>query len=148
MFSCDKLQSPKENTMELTIFYDSTCPLCANEMRQLKRHDKHDEIHLEDLYSADLHERFPQIDIEKANIILHGLTKDGQLLLGLDVTAKAWGITGKHFWVQWLRKPFIKPVADQAYLFFAKNRYKISYLLTGKQRCNNGQCGLPKNNLK
>ena len=128
--------------MELTIFYDSACPLCSNEMAQLKKHDRLHKIHLEDLNSADLLTRYPNLDIEKANTILHGLTSDGKMLLGLDVTAMAWGLTGKHCWVKLLRLPLIKPVADKAYLAFAKNRYNISYLLTGKKRCTSKSCSI------
>ena len=128
--------------MELTIFYDSACPLCANEMAQLKKNDRLNKIHLEDLNSEDLLTRYPDIDIEKANTILHGLTADGKMLLGLDVTAMAWGLTGKHCWVKLLRLPLIKPVADKAYLAFAKNRYRISYLLTGQKRCTADSCSI------
>lgn len=128
--------------MELTIFYDSACPLCSNEMAQLKKHDRLHKIHLVDLNSADLLTRYPNLDIEKANTILHGLTSDGKMLLGLDVTAMAWGLTGKHCWVKLLRLPLIKPVADKAYLAFAKNRYNISYLLTGKKRCTSDSCSI------
>ncbi|MBR9727991.1 thiol-disulfide oxidoreductase DCC family protein [Shewanella intestini] len=128
--------------MELTIFYDSACPLCSNEMAQLKSHDSEGRIQLEDLNADDLAERYPMLDIEKANTILHGLTHKGEMLLGLDVTAKAWSLVGKHCWVKLLRLPLVKPFADKAYTAFANNRYKISYLLTGQQRCDSGQCNM------
>ena len=64
------------------------------------------------------------------------------MLLGLDVTAMAWGLTGKHCWVKLLRLPLIKPVADKTYLAFAKNRYRISYLLTGQKRCTADSCSI------
>ncbi|MCT8987662.1 thiol-disulfide oxidoreductase DCC family protein [Shewanella phaeophyticola] len=126
--------------MELTIFYDGTCPLCLNEMQQLKRYDQLNRIALEDINAADIKQRFPDLDVEQANTILHGLQADGTWLYGLDVTAKAWGLTGKHCWIKMLRLPVIKPVADKAYLTFARNRYRISYLLTGQKRCDTGSC--------
>ncbi|WP_418358172.1 thiol-disulfide oxidoreductase DCC family protein [Shewanella basaltis] len=128
--------------MELTIFYDGTCPLCLNEMKQLKRHDSLNRIALEDINAADINQRFPDLDVVQANTLLHGLQADGTWLYGLDVTAKAWGLTGKHAWVKLLRLPVIKPVADLAYLAFARNRYRISYLLTGKKRCDTGSCNI------
>ncbi|MGZ9899434.1 thiol-disulfide oxidoreductase DCC family protein [Shewanella gaetbuli] len=131
-------------TPELTIFYDSACPLCSREMAQLTEHDRLHKIQLEDLNAPDLSERFPQLNLEAANTILHGLTSDGRLVYGLDVTAMAWGLTGKHCWVKLLRLPLIKPVADKAYLAFARNRYKLSYLLTGEQRCETGSCQIKK----
>ena len=126
--------------MELTVFYDGTCPLCLNEMKQLKRYDSLDRIKLEDINADDINDRFPDLDVAHANTVLHGLQANGSWLYGLDVTAKAWGLTGKHGWIKLLRLPLIKPLADIAYLAFARNRYRISYLLTGQKRCDNGNC--------
>ena len=130
--------------MQLTIFYDGTCPLCCNEMQQLKRFDRLNQIHLEDLNASDINQRYPDLDTVKANTILHGLLTDGRWLLGLDVTVKAWGLTGKHRWIKLLRWPLIKPIADITYLAFARNRYRISYLLTGQKRCADGRCNIKK----
>ncbi|GIU51452.1 MULTISPECIES: thiol-disulfide oxidoreductase DCC family protein [Shewanella] len=128
--------------MELRIFYDSACPLCSNEMQQLKKHDRLHKIELADLNQEGFEQKYPHIDLAVANSILHAETNTGEILRGLDVTAKAWALTGKHKWIQLLRLPCIKPFADVAYRGFAKNRYKISYLLTGQQRCETGSCNL------
>ncbi|KLV05561.1 hypothetical protein ABT56_11390 [Photobacterium aquae] len=116
----------------LTLFFDSSCPLCTKEMHLLKQADSNNLIEIEDILASDFTQRYPDIDPVKANIILHGRLKDGRLLLGLDATAKAWALTGKKTWVQWFRLPLIKPIADLGYKIFAKHRYRISYLLTGK----------------
>jgi len=129
--------------MELRIFFDGNCPLCSAEMRQLKARDPDDRIELVDLNADNFSSRFSYIDKDYANTILHGETASGQVLLGLDVTSKAWALTGTRPWVQVLRLPLIKPIADWCYLRFAKHRYRISYLLTGKARCDS-QCQLPK----
>ncbi|MBB1268622.1 thiol-disulfide oxidoreductase DCC family protein [Shewanella sp. SR44-3] len=120
--------------MELIIFYDGACPLCRREMDQLKYHDTLDKIQFEDLNAPEINARFPELNTVKANTLLHGLQANGDWLYGLDVTAKAWGLTGKHKWIKLLRLPLIKPVADIAYLTFARHRYRISYLLTGEKR--------------
>ncbi|MGL4836872.1 MAG: thiol-disulfide oxidoreductase DCC family protein [Shewanella sp.] len=129
--------------MELRIFYDGNCPLCRAEMRQLKARDPENKIELVDLNAEHFSTRFSYIDKDYANRILHGETASGQVLLGLDVTCQAWALTGTRPWVQVLRLPLIKPIADWCYLRFAKHRYRISYLLTGKARCD-GQCQLPR----
>ncbi|MCZ4339029.1 thiol-disulfide oxidoreductase DCC family protein [Shewanella colwelliana] len=128
--------------MKLRIFYDSQCPLCAAEIAKLKRYDTKEFIELADLASVDFTTRYPHIDIKYANQILHGETEHGELLTGLDVTYLAWALVGKKHFVVPLTWPVVKPVADFLYLKFAKHRYKISYLLTGKKRCDTGQCGL------
>lgn len=111
----------------LTIFYDGKCPLCAKEMSSLKSYDKNNEIQLEDVHQSGFSERFPEIDFNKAMQILHGYYQ-GKIVYGLDVTCHAWRLVGKHRYLQILRWPLVKPVADQCYLLFAKHRNKLSKL--------------------
>ncbi|ESP91156.1 MULTISPECIES: thiol-disulfide oxidoreductase DCC family protein [Pseudoalteromonas] len=124
---------------ELTIFYDGTCPLCVKEMAALTKRDKSNRILIVDIYSEEF-ERYPDIDPNKANSILHALDMNGNLLLGLDVTYHAWRLVGMGWMYAPLRWPVVKPLADKLYLAFASNRYRISYLLTGKSRCDSGVC--------
>ena len=119
----------------LTVFYDGYCPLCVKEMLQLSEHDKHGALSLVDINSDSFSERFPDIDKQKASQVLHGKTREGEVLLGLDTTYRAWSLVDKHRWLACLRWPVIRVFADLVYLFFARNRYWISYLLTGKSRC-------------
>ncbi len=119
----------------MTIFYDGYCPLCVAEMRQLQQYDKQGELAFEDIQAGDFAERFPQIDPLAADRILHGLLADGRLVLGLDVSCRAWSMVGQKRWLRVLRLPLIRLIADACYRFFAKNRYQISFLLTGRRRC-------------
>lgn len=121
--------------MSLTIFYDSQCPLCLMEMRELKRYDSTGQIIFEDLHHPLFTQNYPHIDTAKAGRILHGQLENGQMLYGLDVTCKAWSLAGKHRWLKLLRLPVIKTISDIFYKFFARYRYRISYVLTGKSRC-------------
>jgi predicted DCC family thiol-disulfide oxidoreductase YuxK len=120
---------------DLTIFYDGGCPLCAAEMRHLNSLDSARKIAYEDIYAADFSARFPQIDQQEADRILHGQLANGELIYGLDVTYQAWVLVGKRKWVAILRWPIIKPIADVIYLLFARHRNRISKLLTGQSRC-------------
>jgi predicted DCC family thiol-disulfide oxidoreductase YuxK len=120
---------------DLTIFYDGGCPLCAAEMRHLNSLDSARKIAYEDIYAADFIARFPQIDQQEADRILHGQLANGELIYGLDVTYQAWVLVGKRKWVAILRWPIIKPIADVIYLLFARHRNRISKLLTGQSRC-------------
>ena len=52
----------------------------------------------------------------------------------LDVTHEAWKAVGVGWLYAPLRWPLIRHVADAFYNVFAKHRYTISYLLTGKKR--------------
>lgn len=124
---------------QLTVFYDGTCPLCAKEMAALLRADSKGKITTVDIYS-EAFSQFPQIDPAEANRILHALDNNGNLLLGLDVTYRAWQLVGKGWLYAPLRWRLIKPLADRCYLYFANNRYRISYWLTGTARCDGKQC--------
>jgi predicted DCC family thiol-disulfide oxidoreductase YuxK len=124
---------------QLTIFYDGTCPLCVKEMNALIAQDNKQKIKTIDIYSEEF-SAYPQIDANAANTVLHGLNANGELFLGLDVTYKAWSLVGKGWLYAPLRWPAIKPVADWCYLRFAKNRYRVSYWLTGTSSCNENSC--------
>lgn len=130
---------------ELTIYFDGLCPLCHREMQQIKRRDKQNLIALVDINRIDFEKNYPHIDRKHANDILHGELANGAILLGLDVTHKAWSLVGCGKLTSLLRMPLVRPVADKAYLVFAKYRYNISLLLTGKKRlaqnaCDDGHC--------
>lgn len=124
----------------LTLFYDGFCPLCVKEMAQLRAIDTTQRVLLVDIQQADLMQAYPQIDVAEAGRMLLSLTADGRLLKGLDSTHAAWSAVGKGYRTAWLRWPLIRWFADRAYLYFAANRYRISYWLTGTARCDNGQC--------
>lgn len=121
---------------ELSIFYDGGCPLCVAEMDHLKRLDNAGKIAFEDICAADFNARFPRVDRQQADRILHGELGDGEMIYGLDVTYSAWALVGKRHWVAILRWPLFKQLAQLGYLFFARYRHQISRLLTGKTRCN------------
>ncbi len=124
----------------LTLFYDGFCPLCVREMAQLRQIDKQGVLQLVDIQLADSQALYPQIDFSEASRILLALTADGRLLRGLDSTHAAWSAVGLGYRTAWLRWPVIRWFADRAYLYFAANRYRISYWLTGQARCDNGSC--------
>lgn len=119
----------------LTIFYDGRCPLCVREMRQLKQRDDANAIQLIDLHSEQFTPFASRINAHAADRILHGLTADNQLLLGLDVTHQAWSLVGRGWMTAPLRWPVIRWFADHGYRFFARHRNRIAYLLTGEREC-------------
>lgn len=120
--------------MAFTIFYDGACPLCAKEMNQLKRRNTEDQLVFVDIMQSSFSEEYPGLDWQALNDRIHGMLDDGTMLIGLDATHKAWSLVGKGWLYAPLRWPVIRFFADKAYLVFARNRYRISYWLTGKKR--------------
>ncbi|NOH73197.1 DUF393 domain-containing protein [Vibrio pectenicida] len=125
---------------KLTLFYDGTCPLCVKEMRSIRHKDTHSQITTVDIYS-EAFSTYPYIDPTEADKILHAIDENGKLWLGLDAAYRAWHILGRGWMYAPLRWRFIKPLADRLYLYFANNRYRISYIFTGTSRCDN-QCDI------
>jgi predicted DCC family thiol-disulfide oxidoreductase YuxK len=119
----------------LTIFYDGYCPLCSLEMNKLKQYDKKQNIRFVDIQEPSFYTEFPHLDWQTLNARIHGYLPDGSLISGLDVTYLAWKLVGKGWVYAPLRWPLVSWFADIAYNIFAKHRYRISYLLTGKERC-------------
>ncbi|WP_320823264.1 DUF393 domain-containing protein [Reinekea sp.] len=125
----------QSSSTELTIFYDGGCPLCVSEMRQLARRDRAHRIDLQDIHAAGFAQRFPAIDPERADRILHGQLANGAMIYALDVTYEAWALVGKRHWVAILHWPVVRPVAHWVYLFFARHRGRIAKIVTGSERC-------------
>lgn len=121
----------------LTLFYDGTCPLCVKEMNAIHKKDKLKQIKTVDINGRDF-VAYPHVDYDRANAILHGFDAQGRLLLGLDAAYQAWALLGRGWMYAPLRWPVIRPMADKAYLVFARNRYRISKWFTGKEKCNCG----------
>tara|TARA_R110001599_G_scaffold170573_1_gene360866 strand:+ start:83 stop:451 length:369 start_codon:yes stop_codon:yes gene_type:complete len=121
--------------MKLRLFYDGYCPLCVAEMDKLKAYDHKQNLDFEDIQALDFKDRFPSLNWQDLNKRIYGQLPDGSLITGLDVTYLAWKSVGKGWLYAPLRWPVIRWFADAFYLFFARYRYTISYLLTGKKRC-------------
>ena len=97
---------------ELKIFYDGGCPLCLSEMKHLMKLDQQQKIDLVDINQESFQAKYPNINREKADRILHGQLANGKILLGLDVTHKAWNLVGKGKWIAIIRWPIIRIFAD------------------------------------
>jgi predicted DCC family thiol-disulfide oxidoreductase YuxK len=102
--------------------------MCATEMIHLKRNDTKNVIHLVDIHQPKFNQLYPEINFQNAMKILHGEHK-GDILLGLEVTHKAWTLVGKGFWVAPLNWPVFRTVSHWIYLLLAKYRHQISYVL-------------------
>lgn len=128
----------------LTIYYDGQCPLCKAEMCSLKSNDRSNLLILVDLHSTNFSRLYPHIDLVKAMQVLHG-EYQGKILIGLDVTYRAWTLVGKGFWVAPLNWPIIKTLCHWVYLGVAKYRHPISNLVARifkikVNQCDSGVC--------
>lgn len=128
----------------MTVFYDGLCPLCVKEMKHLADKDIAGALTFYDINQTQFAVDHPDIDYAEANAYLHAKMQSGEVITGLDVTYQAWNLVGKGWLIAPLRWPIVRVIADKVYLAFAKHRYSISKILTGKSRCD-GACEIRSN---
>ncbi|WP_228481050.1 thiol-disulfide oxidoreductase DCC family protein [Vibrio fluminensis] len=123
----------------IAVFYDASCPLCVREMTALSKHLTK-RITFVNVLDSDLMSSYPEISIAESKRVLHVLDENGTLRLGVDANVYLWELTGTKRYLTLLRLPIIRNVANVGYWLFARNRYRLSRLLTGKSKCE--QCEL------
>lgn len=120
---------------DLTLFFDSQCPICSREIDYLASRDKHSRIEFVDLHSQAFAKAYPAVDFEDANRILYGIGRGGEVIRGLDVTIEAWRLIGKGWLVAPLNWRLVRPLAEAAYRWFARHRQTIASMMGGQRNC-------------
>ncbi|WP_462159874.1 thiol-disulfide oxidoreductase DCC family protein [Pseudoalteromonas sp. GB56] len=119
----------------LTLFYDGACPLCAREISALKNHDVANTLVLVDINDAEHMSKYPAVSYDAAYRTLHAIDASGNVLRGLDANVAAWNCVGKMRWLNMLRAPVVRTLADWVYSLFATLRP-----IFGAQRCQSWRC--------
>lgn len=117
----------KDDNMKDTLFFDGSCAMCSKEIRYLQRL-MDDGLDLVDVHSDPRREQASDYSDTELLSVLHLQCKDGQWLMGLDATVRAWQHTPVGWVFKPLRWPLIKTVADWGYYKWANNRAnKLGY---------------------
>lgn len=123
---------------DLTLFYDSRCPLCTAEMRRLGELDRHRRLAFLDMHGEGFDAAAYGTTLAAMDAELHGQTADGRILVGIDCIAAAYGAVGRG-WLVWpLTVEATKPLWRRLYRLFARNRYRASKLMgygCGSEAC-------------
>ncbi|QDQ26519.1 DUF393 domain-containing protein [Chitinimonas arctica] len=123
---------------DLTLFFDSRCPLCAAEMRRLAQRDRHGRLGYIDMRGEGFDAAAYGTTLAAMDAELHGLRADGRMLVGIDAVAAAYAAVGLA-WLTWpLRFGLSRPLMRTLYRWFARNRYRASQLLG--YGCKDGVC--------
>lgn len=109
-----------------TLFYDGSCPLCAKEVRTLRR------LQRGQLIFADIHEQpegSPQLPSHEDLLRrLHLMTWTGEWVTGLHANVRAWSHTPFGWLFKPLLWPVIYPIARRVYESWADRRYERKYV--------------------
>ena len=140
-------------TYPLSIYYDSSCPLCNQEMIRLKILDQENNLNLIDCSGSNFIAPESAPSKDKMMQLMHVQTADGLWVIGVPAFRLIYAGVGFKFVADWLDRPYIKRLMTHAYPLIAKNRHRIpgwfaevwvNWLAKQAQRrsqsCANGQC--------
>jgi predicted DCC family thiol-disulfide oxidoreductase YuxK len=112
---------------QIRILYDAECPLCAREGRLLERLDGgRGRIDLEDISDPAFDASRYGLDPADLEAKLHGVLPDGTIVEGVEVLARAYEAVDWGWLVAPARWPGTRWLLDRAYLWFARNRLRLT----------------------
>ena len=122
------------------ILYDGECPLCLREIAMLRKLDRgRGRLDCEDIAAPDFDAgRYGRTQRDLMARI-HGVLPDGSVIEGVEVFRRAYAAVGLGWLVAPTRWPLLRPLADAAYRWFARNRLR----LTGRgAACDSEHCAV------
>ena len=125
------------NDIKLTLLYDGACPICNAETTRLRHWNRKTGTLCLVNISDD---RFDPAPYGKTHAelmgLIHAIKPDGSLLIGIDALRAAYAEVGLGWLWAPTRWPGLRSIFDRFYLWFARNRYRISSF----GRCGTGRC--------
>ena len=134
----------------LTLYFDGACPFCVKSMRQLGRWDTAGRLAFVDIAAPGFDPAPLGVDMAALNREVHGRTREGDLVVGIDTMLAAYTLAGRG-WLVWpLRVRLLRPALAGCYRWFARHRYAISRRLGIRlpDACADGVCGIGNPFLK
>jgi predicted DCC family thiol-disulfide oxidoreductase YuxK len=114
-------------TYPLTIFYDASCPLCADEMHAIKAADFANKLILVDCSNDNFNE--PAFCPSTKALMMeriHAVDAAGVWYKSVDVFTAAYGAIGFKLMQQFWGSKILRPILDKMYPLIADNRHWLS----------------------
>jgi predicted DCC family thiol-disulfide oxidoreductase YuxK len=116
-----------EDRIEITVLFDGDCPLCAREVRMLRRLDRaRGRIGFEDIAAPGFEASRYGLDPATLMARIHGVLGDGRAIEGMEVFRRAYAAVGLGWLLAPSRWPLLRPLCDAAYRSFARNRLRLT----------------------
>lgn len=128
---------------EIRLLFDGACPLCAREIRALRRLDRgRGRIRFDDVSRPGFDPAEFGLDRESVMDRMHGVLPDGTVVEGMEAFRRAYSAVGLGWLLAPTGWPGLRKLADAGYRAFARNRLR----LTGRSReCPaHGACASPR----
>ena len=119
------------NAPALTVWYDASCPLCATEMRALRRHAGEDVLALRDCSTTGFDDAemavagYRQADLMR---LIHARDASGHWLRGVEVFERAYRLAGIENVARIFGDRRLRPLWDRVYPWIARHRMLLSRL--------------------
>lgn len=108
-----------------TFLFDGECPLCAREVRLLRRLDRgRGRLLMEDIAAPGFDAGVYGLDPETVMARIHGVLPDGTVIEGVEVFRRAYAAVGLGWLLAPTRWPGLRGLSDWAYRVFARNRLR------------------------
>lgn len=130
----------------LTLYFDGDCPLCAREIKLLRRRATDARLLLVDISRDDFDAPALGFTLERMQSVLHARFANGHWVTGLDATLWSWRAAGLGAWAAPLTWRPLRPLFAIGYRLFCRLRPHLAWLPhpDGSRRCRDNHCTLPK----
>lgn len=120
-----KLFHPDPAAFPLTLFYESACPLCDGEMRNLMLRNTQGLLRFVDVSAPDF--AGPPAGCSRKDLLtlMHGLRADGQVIRGVEVFRLAYAAVGLPAISRALSLPLLSPLSEALYPWIARHRHQF-----------------------
>jgi predicted DCC family thiol-disulfide oxidoreductase YuxK len=110
-----------------TVIYDGHCRVCGRMVRVLAKWDANRELEIIPSQTSGVRERFPWIPsrayVDSMQVIR---TRDGKTWQGAAALEELLTVLPRGKLISWMFKiPFVRPLVDRFYRWFARNRYRL-----------------------
>jgi predicted DCC family thiol-disulfide oxidoreductase YuxK len=110
-----------------TVIYDGHCKVCGRMVKLLTKWDRNHELEIIPSQAPGVCARFPWIParayVESIQVVR---TADGKTRQAAAALEELLNVLPKGRLISWLfRIPFVRPIVDRFYRWFARNRYKL-----------------------
>lgn len=109
-----------------TVVYDGACRVCQRLVRMLDRWDRHRLLEVTPSQSLGVHARFPWIPMRAFAESVQLIGPGGRTWQGAAAIERIIDVLPKGRFVTWIFSiPFVRPLAERLYRWFARNRYRM-----------------------
>ena len=109
-----------------TIIYDGACKVCQGLVRQLVKWDKHQVFEIIPSQGQGVRARFPWIPARAFAQSVQLVRRDGRTWQGAAALEAIIDQLPKGKLITWIFSiPFVRPLAERFYRWFARNRYRL-----------------------